>query len=410
MELKIITILYKGEKVMKKKTKYLSMLISSICILSIFILISLSKVPSRIYLNEKVSLTDVKISKNTLLKECKFSKDKIQIKLLGLIPIKSIPVSKIDDLEVYPGGSTVGIKLSTKGVLVVGHSEIDTEEGPLESPAGSYGIELGDVIVKINGEEIENSRDLAKKVKDLNCKNINIEFLRNEKIHKKEINLERENEEYKLGLWVRDSTAGIGTLTFYDENSKTFGALGHPITDGDTNRPFTIKNGDLLNSTVISIRKGEKGVPGELKGLFINEKNSIAKIYKNTEAGIFGSLTSSFKENNNISPMKVGFRNEIKEGYAQIITTIDEGNPKFYDIEIVKLLEQDEPGPKSMVIKITDEELLQKTGGIVQGMSGSPIIQDNKIIGAVTHVLINKPDVGYGIYIEWMLKEANIIE
>ena len=395
---------------MKKKIKYLSILISPICILSIIIFISLSKIPEKIYLNEKVSIADIKISKNSLLKKGKFNKDKIQIKLLGLIPIKSIAVSKVEDLEVYPGGSTVGIKLSTKGVLVVGHSEIDSEEGTVESPARSSGIELGDVITKINGEEIENSRDLAKKVKNLNCQKINIEFLRNESTHKKEINMEKEKNEYKLGLWVRDSTAGIGTLTFYDGNTKTFAALGHPITDGDTNRPFTIKNGDLLNSTVISIRKGEKGIPGELKGLFINEKNSIAKIYKNTESGIFGSLTSSFQENKNIKPMKVGFRNEIKEGYAQIITTIDEGEPKFYDIEIVKLLEQEEPGPKSMVIKITDKELLEKTGGIVQGMSGSPIIQDNKIVGAVTHVLINKPDVGYGIYIEWMLKEANIIE
>lgn len=395
---------------MKKQTKYLSILIIPICILSIIIFISLSKIPSKIYLNGRIPVTDIKISQNSLLKKSKFSKDKIQIKLLGLIPIKSIPVSKINDLEVYPGGTTVGIKLSTKGVLVVGHSEIESEEGSVESPARTSGIELGDVIVKINGEEIENSRDLAKKVKNLNCKSINIEFLRNETVHKKEISMEKEKEEYKLGLWVRDSTAGIGTLTFYDANSKTFGALGHPITDGDTNRPFTIKNGDLLNSTVISIRKGEKGIPGELKGLFINEKDSIAKIYKNTESGIFGTLTSSFEEKSSVSPMKVGFRNEIKEGYAQIITTIDEGEPKFYDIEIVKLLEQEEPGPKSMVIKIVDEELLGKTGGIVQGMSGSPIIQDNKIIGAVTHVLINKPDVGYGIYIEWMLKEANIID
>lgn len=394
---------------MKNKTKYLSILISSICILGIIIFISLNKIPSKIYLNESISMTDIKISKNTLLKESIFSKDKLQIKLLGLIPIKSIPVSKFDNLEVCPGGSTVGIKLSTKGVLVVGHSEIDSDKGFVESPGRNYGIELGDIIIKINGEVIENSKDLAKKVKKLNCQKVNIEFLRDETIYKKEVNMEKENEEYKLGLWVRDSTAGIGTLTFYDENSKTFGALGHPITDGDTNKAFTIKNGDLLNSTVISVRKGEKGIPGELKGLFINETDSIAKIYKNTESGIFGSLTSSFKENNNIHPMKVGFRNEIKEGYAQIITTIDEGEPKFYDIEIVKLLEQDEPGPKSMVIKIVDEELLEKTGGIVQGMSGSPIIQDDKIIGAVTHVLINKPDVGYGIYIEWMLKEANII-
>ncbi|WP_300384429.1 SpoIVB peptidase [Clostridium sp.] len=394
---------------MKKNIKYLSLIVCPIFILSVIIFISLSKIPNRIYLNEHSSSTNLNISRSNLLKGSRLGTDKIQIKLLGLIPLKSIPVSKIDDLEIFPGGNTVGIKLSTKGVLVVGHSEIDSEEGSIESPARTSGIELGDVIVKINGEEIEDSRDLAKKVKNINNKKINIEFLRNETIHKKEINMEIEKDEYKLGLWVRDSTAGIGTLTFYDENNKIFGALGHPITDGDTNRPFIIKNGDLLNSTIISIRKGERGIPGELKGLFINEKDSIAKIYKNTESGIFGNLTSSFQEKD-IKPMKVGFRNEIKEGYAQIITTIDEGEPRFYDIEIVKILEQEEPGPKSMVIKITDKELLEKTGGIVQGMSGSPIIQDDKIIGAVTHVLINKPDVGYGIYIEWMLKDADIIE
>lgn len=393
-----------------KKLKYLGVIITPMLILGLITFFSLSSIPEKIYVNEAASTSDVVLSDNIFMKNSKIKKDKLQVKLLGLIPVKSVAVSKVNDLEVYPGGTSVGIKLSTKGVLVVGHSDIESVEGKVESPAKNSGIELGDVLIKINGEEIQSSKDLSKKIKNLDNSKINVDYIRNGNIEKKEIDLEKENNEYKLGLWVRDSTAGIGTLTFYDKNTSIFGALGHPITDGDTNKPFIVRNGDLLNSSVISVRKGEKGSPGELKGLFVNEKESLATIEKNTEAGIFGEASADLVNPTFNKPLKVGFRNEIKEGAAKIITTIDENGPKMYDIEIVKLLPQEEPGPKSMVIKVTDEELLEKTGGIVQGMSGSPIIQDNKLVGAVTHVLINKPDVGYGIYIEWMLKDAGVIE
>lgn len=393
-----------------KKFKYLVVIITPMLILGLITFFSLSNIPEKIYINEAIPSSDLIVSNNIFMKNTKINKDKLQIKLLGLIPVKSVSVSKINDLEVYPGGINVGIKLSTKGVLVVGHSEIQSVEGKIESPAKTSGIELGDVLIKINGEEIQSSKDLSKKVKGLNKSKISVDYLRNGNVESKEIDLEKENNEYKLGLWVRDSTAGIGTLTFYDKNTSIFGALGHPITDGDTNKPFTISDGDLLNSSVISVRKGEKGSPGELKGLFVNEKESLAKIQKNTESGIFGEAKVDLTNTVFDKPLKVGFRNEIVEGPAQIITTIDENGPKMYDIEIIKILPQEEPGPKSMVIKVTDEKLLETTGGIVQGMSGSPIIQNDKLVGAVTHVLINKPDVGYGIYIEWMLKDAGVIE
>lgn len=165
----------------------------------------------------------------------------------------------------------------------------------------------------------------------------------------------------------------------------------------------------LINSSIISVKKGEKGNPGELKGIFINEDVPLAKVTKNTECGIFGVSDEKLMDGRVSKPLKVANQNEIKEGKAQIITTIDENGPKYYDIEIVKLLPQDAPSSKSMIIKVTDSELLKKTGGIVQGMSGSPIIQNNKIVGAVTHVLINKPDTGYGIYIHWMIKDGNIL-
>ncbi len=164
-----------------------------------------------------------------------------------------------------------------------------------------------------------------------------------------------------------------------------------------------------MDASIISLRKGEKGSPGELKGIFTNEETPIGKIEKNTECGIFG-VENKNKVNNNLNKkLPVGFRNEINLGKAKIITTIDDSGPKEYEIEIIKKLNQESPSPKSMIIKVTDQELLEKTGGIIQGMSGSPIIQNGKIIGAVTHVLINKPDVGYGIYIDWMLKDAGII-
>jgi len=393
----------------KRLRKY-SIIVAPILILGLITFFSMRNIPEVIYVNDSVEASDISLPKTSVFNKLKYTKDKLKVNFLGLIPLKSVAVQKINDLEVYPGGTSVGVRLSTEGVLVVGHSEIETQEGKVESPAKNAGIELGDVILKVNGEEIQGSKDLSKKIRDIKAEIVTMELKRDEKIISKEVILLKEEEEYKLGLWVRDSTAGIGTLTFYHKETGSFGALGHPITDGDTNKAFTIKKGELLSSSVLSVRKGEKGVPGELKGLFINDKISIGSIKKNTTAGIFGETENPIVNDLYTKPIKIGFRNDIKEGPAKIITSIDENGPKEYDIEIVKLLAQDTSGAKSMVIKVTDKELLEKTGGIVQGMSGSPIIQNNKLVGAVTHVLINKPDVGYGIYIEWMLKDAGVLD
>lgn len=315
-----------------------------------------------------------------------------------------------NDLELIPGGKSVGVKISTKGVLVVGYAEVNTLDGNVESPGSKAGIQLGDSILKVNEINIESSSNLMTIINKSQGKELNITIERNgENINKKLIPIKSSEDKYKIGLWVRDSTAGVGTLTFYEPKSKKFGALGHPITDMDTNTILKINQGVLINSSIISVKKGEKGNPGELKGIFINEDSPLAKVTKNTECGIFGISDDRLMDTRNSKALKVASQDEIKEGKAQIITTIDEGGPKYYQIEIVKLLPQDAPSSKSMIIKITDPELLKKTGGIVQGMSGSPIIQNNKIVGAVTHVLINKPDTGYGIYIHWMIKDGNIL-
>ena len=329
--------------------------------------------------------------------------------LINSKALTTLRKEKRKEIEVYPGGISIGVKINNKGALVVGYSDISTHEGLSESPGKVAGIELGDIIEEVNGENIETCSDLISKVKTCRNDEMTVKILRGNSELTKKISLIKEDNEYKIGLWVRDSTAGIGTLTFYDKDSKTFGALGHPITDGDTNVSFNIKSGTLLRSSVLSIKKGERGNPGEIKGLFINENESIGSIEKNTNSGIYGNGSSELINPNFGDAMTVAYRDEIKEGHAQIITTVEDGGAKAYDIEILKLLPQDEPGSKSMIIKIVDPVLLEKTGGIVQGMSGSPIIQNGKIIGAVTHVLINKPDVGYGIYIEWMLQDAGVI-
>ena len=349
------------------------------------------------------------VEKNTKIN---YNYNKVKVSLLGLLPVKALSVKTVPtEIKVYPGGQPVGVKLNTKGVLVVALSDIQGNDGVLKSPAAVAGVQIGDSILKINDNTINSSEELAKYVNYSEGKEMSFLIDRKGIESKKKVLpiISTKDNKYKIGLWVRDSTAGVGTLTFYDENSGAFGALGHPITDLDTGTTLAINKGEIVSSSIINIKKGVRGNPGELKGIFVDEDTILGNISKNTECGIFG--TSSTKLINNIAkePLSIALRTEIKEGPAKILTTLDGNEPKYYDIQIEKLLAQDIPGPKSMIIKITDQELLDKTGGIVQGMSGSPIIQNNKIVGAVTHVLVNRPDVGYGIYIEWMLKDANII-
>jgi stage IV sporulation protein B len=317
------------------------------------------------------------------------------------------------EITVYPGGQPIGVKLNTKGVLVVALSDIEGVNGKTPSPAANAGVQIGDSIIRINDVEINHAEDVTRLVNEKKKSEITLKLQRknNENFFEIKVNptLDSTDGKQKIGLWVRDSTAGVGTLTFYDDKTKKFAALGHPITDTDTGTILSVNNGVIVSSNIVSIKKGTKGNPGELRGLFVEENKIKGQIIKNTQCGIFGNGTKSLINNKFNKPMNIALRNEIKEGRAEILTTINSSEPELFEIEIQKLLPQSTAGSKSMVIRITDPRLLEKTGGIVQGMSGSPIIQNNKIIGAVTHVLINKPDIGYGIYIEWMLKDADIL-
>ena len=323
-------------------------------------------------------------------------------------------ISSKERLKVYAGGENIGIKISTKGVLAVAFSDIESKDGKfVKSPAEISNINLGDIILKIDGREISTSKELLGAISENKTGTIHLIIERNENLIDKKVKLIKNKKgDYKLGLWVRDSTAGIGTMTFFDSQTGVYGGLGHPITDSETERIISVGDGKLVKSTVINVRKGEVGYPGELKGIFNNDRTSLGTVGKNTPTGIYGVVnensSSIYKVKDRLYDM--AYKEEIKTGPAKIITTIDETGPKYYNISIEKILDNSKGPNKNMLIKITDSELLEKTGGIVQGMSGSPIIQDGRIIGAVTHVLVNKPNIGYGIYIENMLRDANLLK
>jgi len=328
-----------------------------------------------------------------------------KIKLLGLIPVKTMTVNVTPEIRLFPGGQPIGVKIYSYGLIVVGFSDIETSEGFKQSPAAIGGVEIGDLIIEAEGKGLENVYDLLSIVKNSKGEEIKLKVKRKEDIKIIKLKpIKAKNNDYKIGLWVRDSTSGIGTLTYYDPKNKNFGALGHPINDVDTGMLFPLKKGNIYDANIIAIEQGLRGKPGELKGIFIDD-SSLGEIEKNTVCGIYGRLLKVYNNNIYENPIPIAHQYEVKEGPATILTTLDGNTVKEYDIVIEKIIQQTKPSPKSMIIRIVDPELLAKTGGIVQGMSGSPILQNGKIVGAITHVFINRPDMGYGIYIEWMLKE-----
>lgn len=217
-----------------------------------------------------------------------------------------------------------------------------------------------------------------------------------------------DDQEFQIGLYIRDTAAGIGTMTFYEPNSKKYGALGHIISDMDTRKPVEINDGTIVKSKVTEIQKGENGVPGEKRANFDVNESELGNITKNTPFGIFGTLNGKVEKSKWNEPMPIALPNQVKEGPAKILTVIDGEKVEAFDVEIVNTVAQESPATKGLILKIVDDRLLEATGGIVQGMSGSPIIQDGKVIGAVTHVFVNDPTSGYGVHIEWMLNEAGI--
>lgn len=336
----------------------------------------------------------------------------LQLRIFGLLPYKNLKVNVVPQLYVMPGGQSIGVRLNTEGVLVVGITEIIDTSGKSRSLAEENGIRIGDTLMEINDIMVINSLHVGDIVKNSNGEKIKLKFLRDSKEYEVYVNpiKSSEDEKYRLGLWVRDKTAGVGTMTFYEEDSQKFGALGHAITDADTGSLLSIKDGEIISSRVVSIEQGKRGKPGEIKGVFYNVSEPLGRLEKNTPFGVYGELTREIYNNYYSESIPIAFQHEVKEGSAYILTTTDNNEIEKYEIEITKVNPQSKPSIKSMIIKITDEELLSKTGGIVQGMSGSPIIQNDKLVGAITHVLINDPTRGYGVYIEWMIEQSGIYD
>ena len=330
----------------------------------------------------------------------------IELSLFGKIPVKDINVNIIENAEVIPIGKIIGLKLYTNGVLVVGMSEIENMYNEMEKPFENTDIQEGDTIIKIDENEIENIEDLKKIVNESEGKNICLTLVREGTLVTSNIKpTQIEENEYKLGLWVKDAATGVGTVTFVEKESQKFAALGHGIADSDTNRLIDIDSGEIVTSKVLSIKKGEEGKPGEIKGTIINQP-TIGNVEKNTVFGIYGTLNNLTSLNINKSEaIPVALRNEIKEGEAQIICSIDGNTTKTYDILIEKIYLQNNSDNKSMLIKVIDSELLESTGGIIRGLSGAPIVQNGKFVGAVTNVLVSNPQIGYAIFADLMVKQ-----
>lgn len=338
---------------------------------------------------------------------------KLTLKLWGKIPVKTVNVNVIPDLRVVPGGQTIGVKVKSAGILVVGHHLIRAGQDQRVSPGESAGIKLGDLITHMDGKRLDGVGGVAEAVERAgkSKKGIDVVLKRGEETVKTRLTpaYDAEDQTWRLGLYIRDSAAGVGTLTFYAPDQGVYGALGHVITDMNTQTSIVVGSGQIVQSNVTSISKSESGDPGEKRAHFLKESKILGNIERNTAFGIFGKMSNNPDHSLYSKGIPVAFSREVKEGPAEILTVVEGQQVERYSIDIVHVADQSEPATKGLVLRITDPKLIEKTGGIVQGMSGSPIVQNGKLIGAVTHVFVNDPKSGYGCFIEWMLQDAGVM-
>ena len=327
------------------------------------------------------------------------------VKLFNVFPIKSAKVKVSRRKYVVPGGNAFGIRLYTKGVMIIRIDGVTTPSGNV-SPGKAAGLKEGDMIISVDGVDVYRNRELSAIFASSGGKTLKLEIERDSK--KKEINftpvLCSEDSTYKGGLWIRDSTAGIGTVTWYDRTNGIFAGLGHAVCDADTGEIMPLSGGDAVEAEIKGCYKGTNGSAGELCGVF--SSGSIGSLYINGETGVYG-IMDSFDADDKVVP--VALRQEVKTGAAQIICTVDDTGAEYYNIEIKKIFDGTD-NQRNMVIKVTDPVLLEKTGGIVQGMSGSPILQNGMLVGAVTHVFVDDPTEGYAIFAQNMTETAQGVE
>lgn len=326
----------------------------------------------------------------------------VTCKLFGIIPVKDVEVTLTDEQSVYTGGSPIGIYVETQGVMVIGTGDVTTADGITLSPS-KYLVKEGDYILAVNGESVNTKEELIQQIQKFGEEKETLDILRNGENIQVEVEPVRMGESsYMLGIWVRDDLAGVGTLTFAKESGE-YAALGHGISDADTGLLMDIEDGWIYQTDIVGIKKGKDGTPGELSGVIDYAGSArLGTVTKNERIGIHGILEKDVASLGESQCVEVGYKQNISYGKAQIISGIT-GENKVYEIEIEKIDYSEKEENKGIMFQVTDADLLELTGGIVQGMSGSPIIQNGKIIGAVTHVFVNDPTKGYGIFIENML-------
>ncbi len=324
-------------------------------------------------------------------------------KLFGVVPVKQISVQEVSKKQLVPAGTNVGIYLRNMQIMIIGTGEVAAESGSPQEPAKNV-VQSGDYILAVNGEKITNKEQLVKTVAFCEGKKLTLKLLRGKE--QIEVSLKpvmsREGI-YQLGIWVRDDIAGVGTLTYVTDTME-YGALGHGVTDADVGSLIDLDKGYIYQTTILEIRKGQKGQPGEMAGMInYSEEYRLGAIEENTNVGIYGTLAVMPGELKEADALPVVYKEGIKKGKAQIISSV-EGKRQTYEIEIEETNYHSEGNNKGIQFRVTDEKLLKDTGGIIQGMSGSPIVQDGCIIGAVTHVFISDSTKGYGVFIENMLE------
>lgn len=336
----------------------------------------------------------------------------VEFRLFDWIPVRRITVEVVPRLMLSLGGHSIGVLLQADGVIVTRVGAVQDEAGTSWSPARTAGILPGDVIMKIDGQSIHSEDALASSLDDAGRQGRHavLEIRRGQATFTRAVKpvLCRETKRYRIGLYVRDGAAGVGTLTFFDNETHRFAALGHIITDGETGTPVSVYNGRIVRAHVTGIEEGKRGKPGEKLGVFVQESDVIGSIDTNSEFGIGGALYQELENPIFKEPLPMALASEVVEGPASMVTVVDGQCLETFDVVIQRVSYQSRPQSKGMVIKITDERLLSRTGGIIQGMSGSPIIQGGKVVGAITHVLVNDPTKGFGVFAEWMVERTGI--
>jgi stage IV sporulation protein B len=372
----------------------------------------------RNYLSLTADIADLPISRSTeFSSQFQMSapgKFRARVTLNGVVPLRTVIVNIQPVLEVYPGGHAIGVLMHARGVIIVDHIDVTDEDGSTRSPAKQAGLSAGDVITVINGRPAANEQVVKKMVEQAGKegRSVTLEVKRNEKTMHFSIKpvFCRSARCYRIGLLIRDSTAGVGTLTFYDPATRKYGALGHIVTDAANPGPMELSEGRIIEAFIQGIRPGQRGRPGEKVGVFAQSSSLSGSIQINTQYGIFGKLENLPSHPLCPEPIPVALAHQVKQGNAVMLTVVDGKRLERFEIEITRVNALAGSGRKDVIIKVTDPRLLRATGGIVQGMSGSPIIQNGKLAAAVTHVFISNPERGYGIFAERMLRECGLLQ